>query len=191
MARTRRRSTRSKTSPNPILQLSVLFAFIALVVVIAMLFQPKQSSPYEKEIREVARKYDLPISLVKAVIRQESNFKEDAVSRVGAKGLMQIMPETGAYIAEKKGEDFQEEMLFDAKLNLDYGAWYLRYLLDQFENIPTSLAAYNAGPNAVKAWLEDENYSSDGKSLSSIPYPETSGYVENVMKYYESYAKKE
>ena len=78
--------------------------------------------------------------------------------------------------------------LFDPATNILYGTTYLRYLLDRFQNeTATALAAYNAGPNAVSTWLKDSSYSSDGKTLHTIPYAETRNYVKKVLDYYKEY----
>ena len=94
---------------------------------------------------------------------------------------MQIMPETGQWIAEKIDlGDYSDDMRFDPDTSIHMGCWYLRYLSDRFSETDTVLAAYNAGPNKVSEWLEDESYSDDGKTLYHIPYEETDNYVKRV-----------
>ncbi|MDY6085773.1 MAG: lytic transglycosylase domain-containing protein [Peptoniphilaceae bacterium] len=141
----------------------------------------------DSKIQHNAADQGLDPDLVRAVIFQESRFDPDATSRVGAQGLMQLMPQTAVDIADMRGEEPPTD-LYDIDTNLAYGITYLAYLLERFDGkVPTALAAYNAGPTVVAEWLTDPSLSADGLTLSSIPYDETRGYVEKVMKYYESY----
>ena len=145
---------------------------------------------YSAEIKEYSREFHVDPYLVAAVIHCESSNRHTAVSRAGAKGLMQIMPDTGFWIAEKLGEeDFTEDELFEPKVNIRFGCWYLKYLLDSFSgNRKTAVAAYNAGPGNVRKWLNDENYSKGGE-LDGIPFKETAQYVERVQRAYDKYTK--
>ena len=125
--------------------------------------------------------------MVYAVIHTESSFKEDAVSRVGAKGLMQIIDETNEWIALLKGEDVMAERIFEPEVNIDRGTWLLAYLYREFGAWEEALAAYNAGIGRVRGWLEDTNISADGVTLDRIPFDETSAYVTRVLKAAEKY----
>jgi len=119
----------------------------------------------EKSIHKAARKYKLPAALIKGVIRAESNFEVNAVSRAGAQGLMQLMPGT----AKELGVDSP----FDIEQNIDGGARYLRKMLDNFGgDIKVALAAYNAGPGAVEKY---------GGQIP--PYQETERYINRVLKF--------
>lgn len=126
------------------------------------------SSRYDRHIAEAVRKYDVPFSLVKAVIKVESDFDPNAVSHAGACGLMQIMPETAKDLGVKNS--------FDPRENILGGVRYLRTLLDRFNgSIPLALAGYNAGPDRVGP-------------LREIPrIEETERYVEKVMEYFYNY----
>lgn len=167
-----------------ILALCVVLAFVGYRITI------RKSYPlaYEELIYRYAQEYDLQPSLVAGVIHRESRFDPQAVSRADARGLMQVMPETGEWIANKLGiEDYSVEMLFDPEINIQMGCWYLRFLMDRFDgNIETVLAAYNAGHGRVSDWLEDSQYSSDG-NLTNIPIEETRTYVEKVLDAKEKY----
>ncbi len=136
--------------------------------------------------------FGLDPSLVAAVIHCESSGRADARSPKGAVGLMQIMPATGQWIAEKlEMADYREAMLEEPEVNVRMGCWYLAYLLEKFDgNTELALAAYNAGPGNVGKWLADPAYSEGGK-LTVIPFAETETYVKRVSaaqkKYMELY----
>lgn len=146
---------------------------------------------YEQEIINAGEKYNLEPELISAVIYAESRFDEEATSSVGARGLMQIMPETFVWLCEKRGDDYTADDLYDPYVNIDYGAYYLSWLYGHFGDIYTACAAYNAGIGAVEEWLESDMYTEDGVTLSYIPYGETSTYVAKiesaVVKYNELY----
>ncbi len=145
---------------------------------------------YSEVVEVKAKEYDVPISVVYAVIRAESNFDKDAESRVGARGLMQVTETTYEWIDYYRGatgaswNDF-----YTPEVNIDYGCWLLSYLYGEFGEWETVYAAYNAGPNRVKGWLGDKAYSTDGKTLYYIPFEETSNYREKVVSFREGYQK--
>ncbi len=142
---------------------------------------------YAEEIKKHADDYALSRYLVAAVIHCESSNDKDARSYRGALGLMQIMPETGAWIAEKLGvENFTEDMLLEPELNIRFGCWYLSFLAKRYDDLTKVLAAYNAGPGNVEKWLNDPAYASEGQ-LVSIPFEETSNYVEKVSQAIKKY----
>jgi len=129
---------------------------------------------YEAIVRGHARNYNLNPALLAAVIEAESKFRADAKSHSGAIGLMQILPSTAHGIAvHTGGSSFRTEDLYDPEINVRYGAWYLRHLLDKYEDERTALAAYNAGQDNVDRWLA---------SGSGIGYAETRAYVDRVEK---------
>lgn len=149
---------------------------------------------YETEIRRAAEVYSLDPALLAAIARIESSYRADARSSAGALGLMQIMPETGAWIAEKRGERdvFTDDLLFEPESSLLYGGWYLRYLLDEFDgDFTCAVAAYHAGQGSVRSWLKNPAYSLDGHTLSAFPTdaPRTGHYVSKVRKAYDYYLK--
>ena len=143
---------------------------------------------YKELITQYAREYELDPALVAALIRTESSFNPGAVSPVGALGLMQIMPDTGDWIAMRLGEAFDAENLKDAERNIRYGCWYLMYLCRRYGgDVKCAAAAYHGGFGAVDKWLEDPQYSSDGKTLDAIPYAQTAIYADTILERYEIY----
>ena len=143
---------------------------------------------HDAEIVTYAKKYDLDPYYVAAIIWTESKFRNSAVSDKGATGLMQIMPETGEWIAGKlKLKGYSSAALSAPETNIQMGCWYLSYLYEQFKNWDTVAAAYNAGHGNVSKWLGNSDYSKDGVTLDEIPYAETKNYVQMVNRSYEIY----
>jgi len=127
---------------------------------------------YDDMIMRTSERYRVDSALVKAIIKAESNFNHRAVSPVGARGLMQLMPSTAASLQVKDS--------FHPETNIDGGVRYIRYLMNLFNgNLPLVLAAYNAGENAV---IRHNN--------RIPPYPETQTYVKRVLSYFDGYSKK-
>jgi soluble lytic murein transglycosylase len=128
---------------------------------------------YETIVVGHAERYDLEPAFLAAVIYAESRFRADARSEAGALGLMQLLPETGKAIAERTGGDrFVVADLLDPEINVRYGSWYLRELLDKYRDRATALAAYHAGQGNVDRWLEQRK---------GVQFPETRAYVAAVL----------
>ncbi|MPN55220.1 Soluble lytic murein transglycosylase [bioreactor metagenome] len=122
-------------------------------------------------------------------MRCESSNDPSAVSDAGAIGLMQIMPDTGTWIAHKLDMDsvYTEDMLYDPETNVRFACWYLKFLTGRFDgDVMEMVAAYNAGHGSVEDWLKDPRFSLDGK-LTSIPFEQTARYYDKVMAAYENY----
>ena len=145
---------------------------------------------YTELIRSRAAAEGLEPAYVAAVILAESSYNPQAVSSVNAQGLMQIMPETGEWIAGKFDETYVEGCLFDPETNIRYGCWYLGYLLRRYDGDKTcSTAAYHSGQGTVDGWLKDPEYSTDGRTLNIIGGPRANTYVGRVLEYYEKYTQ--
>lgn len=135
---------------------------------------------YAGIIDQYSNAFGVDNHLIYAVIHTESRFDPEAVSPAGAVGLMQVTEETGEFIAKKlEITDFKVEDLKDPETNIKMGTYYLSYLQTLFTREETVLAAYNAGPNRVKAWLLDPSYAT-GEVLTHIPFEETKDYVDRV-----------
>ena len=144
---------------------------------------------YAPEIRAAAAEFSLDPAYVASVVLAESSFDAEAVSSVGAIGLMQIMPDTGEWIAGKlEDEPFDVQRLYQPEVNLRYGCWYLRFLLDRYDgDMYTASTAYHQGQGRVDQWLEDPQYSQDGRTLTAISSAVTDTYVNRIMESYANY----
>ena len=145
---------------------------------------------FKNEIKTYSQIYDLDARLVASLINVESSYNANAKSNKNAIGLMQIKLETANYLDEINNRIFiNESELFNAEINIKYGCEYLRYLVEKFDNIYTSLAAYNAGETRVRSWLKNDDFSNDGITLKSIPYIETKNYVKKIKNNLKFYKK--
>jgi soluble lytic murein transglycosylase len=144
--------------------------------------------PYASTVGQLEQRYALPPGLVYSVMRQESAFRPDARSHVGAVGLMQLMPGTAERAARELALEHASERLTQAEYNIELGAFYLGKLLGSFDQrVALAVASYNAGPHAVSRWL------GGGKNLpldiwaARIPYEETRNYLARVMSNWARY----
>ncbi|MCL1796225.1 MAG: lytic transglycosylase domain-containing protein [Clostridia bacterium] len=150
---------------------------------------------YRDVIDQNAYEQGVDPALVAAVIYNESRFQPEAVSYLGARGLMQIMETTGPWIAGwlNETDTYTFDDMFVPEKNIRYGAWYLGYLAKEFDNDVIKIAAgYHAGQNRVKEWLRDPRYSGDGSTLQYLPekgFEDTKQYIEGVLLAYEMYKK--
>jgi soluble lytic murein transglycosylase len=176
----------------------MLAAGLALVIVAVLsLVQPadhavkeiKLPLRHEDVIRQQAADKKVDPALIAGVIYTESRFR-DQTSHAGAKGLMQLMPETADYIARKSGGTrFERADLATPQINIAYGTWYLRYLLDKYKgNTILTLAAYNAGEGKVDQWRREAAAQGERFRVAShIPFRETRDYVHRVLSAQRDY----
>lgn len=146
---------------------------------------------YDYTVRQYAYEDQVDPALVAAVILVESKFNEGAASHRGAHGLMQIMPDTGKWIAEEMGlPDYTPDKLNDVQTNIQMGTWYLAYLLKEYDgNKVLALAAYNAGRGYVDEWVERYGWKKDFSEIEKIPFSETREYVKIVLLNEQQYKK--
>ena len=171
----------------------ILFYFKSTFIIITLIltlflsnscdFGPKK---YAEIIKVNAREYSLEPAIIFAVCESESHFTPRATSSKGALGIMQIMPETGAWIATSLGiEGYQDSDLLNAEINIRFGCWYLSYLLSRFDERWQGIAAYNAGEGTVRSWLV-----AGIDKMDLIPITETAAYVKNVENAISRYRRK-
>lgn len=204
----RSRTGRSLSRVEKIIKIGIPCILLVIGGVLALIFLTRGSVDIEQQIEKneiiakriypekysefvlpEAAKNNLEPEFVYAVIKAESDFNPEAVSKVGAMGLMQMTPSTFAWVQTMmpSDPDYEKEALFDPEISIRYGCKYLAWNIEQFGNLEAALCAYNAGPGNVSKWLENESYSSDGETLDYIPFQDTAAYVKNVMRYYAKY----
>jgi soluble lytic murein transglycosylase len=144
--------------------------------------------PYSATVEAAAVEFDLDPLLIWAIMRQESRFDPEALSYVGARGLMQVMPSTQDWIAEQMGEHIPPGDAFTAPANVRLGAWFLRFLLDYFDgDLELAIAAYNGGAGSVDRWRSDPLVSDRDDLLRWIGFGETREYLAHVALNYRVY----
>jgi soluble lytic murein transglycosylase len=144
--------------------------------------------PFKELVLEAAAKYELDPHLIWAVMREESHFRPQVSSWAGAMGLMQIMPATGMEIAGMKGVELLPDDLFKPEVNIDFGAFYLRRLLNKFEgDLDKVLAAYNGGSGNVRRWSESPLGTTPEDFPTAITFFETREYLTKVLDSYLTY----
>lgn len=144
---------------------------------------------YRENIFKYANEYNIDPYLIAAIIKTESNFKPQAESSQGAVGMMQIMPETGAWVSSQINiSNYSENKLNDPDTNIKIGTWYISSLKKEFNNdMILALASYNGGRGNVKEWLDKKQWTGEHATIEQIPFPETRKYVEKVLENYKKY----
>jgi len=194
LARARARRRRRRRRISLILGVAGLTALLVLLVgpripdAVRELTLPLR---HEDIVRQQSEAKQLDPSFVAAVIYAESKFR-DQTSHAGARGLMQITPATARYIARLSGgTTFEQGDLATPQINISYGAYYLRYLLDRYaENKVLALAAYNGGEGNVDRWIAEAGTGERGFTTEKIPFAETRHYVERVLDAQGDYREK-
>lgn len=178
----------------------ILFAVVFAAIIIGIKFAydtyTKSSYPlkYEEEVYAASVKYNIPKELIYGVIKTESNFDPNAVSAADARGLMQLTQPTfewlNTYYADDEYDSSNADLLFDPKINIEYGTLCLSVLLERYDNdLDTAICAYNAGLGNVDEWLTMSEYSADGKTIDSTPFAETNEYLKRVKNNRDKYAE--
>jgi soluble lytic murein transglycosylase len=171
----------------------IVVLFIFIILFSSYLYEKKvvhkfiYPQKYSEYVEKYSKEFNLDKNIVYSVIKVESKFNSNAVSKKDAKGLMQIRDITRDWAAEEL--KIKDVDIFDPETNIRIGCWYLSKLYDEFGKLDLVIAAYNGGSGNVKKWLEDDKYSKDGENLHSIPFDQTSNYVDKVKKYYKEYKR--
>ena len=142
---------------------------------------------YTEYVKKYANEYNVDEYLIYAIIKAESNFKQDAVSHRGAKGLMQLMYSTAEDISKRINIELNENNILDPDININLGTKYISMLIQKYNNINLALAAYNAGSGNVDGWIEKGTLKSDGSDIENVPFTETNNYVRKILRDYEIY----
>ncbi len=146
---------------------------------------------YNEQIIESANKFDIDAGIIASVINVESSYRTNAKSNKDAIGLMQIKYSTAEYLIDYYKLDIAitEKDLYDANINIYLGCLYIKYLNNKFNNIWTTLIAYNAGETRVRSWLKDSQYSLDNVTIYNIPFSETKNYIDRIKENLKFYSK--
>ena len=167
----------------------MIVIFIDIPTKIQKIVYKKQYSEY---VTKYANEYNMDENLIYAVIKAESNFKNDAKSSKDAMGLMQLMKDTAKEVSQKINlqidDDKIEQKLLDVEININLGTKYLSDLIDRYQNIELAVTAYNAGIGTVNNWIEKGIIKSDGSDIENIPYKETNNYVRKILRDYKIYS---
>lgn len=135
-------------------------------------------------VKEMSIKYDLPTYLILSVMNVESGFDSNAVSKAGAVGVMQLMPETAKWLCTLTDIKYDYKALKETNYNIELGCYYLKYLFNKFDEAWQAIAAYNAGEGVVATWIQQ------GINKSNIPYTETRNYILRIEKWQKYYSSK-
>lgn len=145
--------------------------------------------PYNDVVKEIAYKYQIEENMIYAMIKVESKFNQNVVSKAHAKGLMQIVDSTAMEVSEKIGiENFSPSMLYEPDVNIEIGTKYFKMLLDKYDDVRLALIAYNAGQGNVDKWINNGDIS-DEQSYYNLPYKETTVYWQKVLREYNAYKR--
>lgn len=145
---------------------------------------------YKSEIQKYSEIHNVSPAIIASIVNAESSFDKNAMSQSGALGLMQILPSTAKWVSDTLDLTYEKSKLFEVDFNLNVGTYYIKYLMEKFNDLKTALCAYNAGEGNVMLWLLNNEYSKDGITLSSTPFSETNNYVNKVLKGIEVYKTK-
>ena len=170
--------------------LGIIIGFIVVYLlfqhVLLKMIYPKKYSEY---VYKYSQENDVDPLLIFAIIKAESDFKNDALSKSGAIGLMQLMPATADEMMQELGLDpVENEELYNEENNIKIGTKYYALLLKRYDGkMELALAAYNAGIGNVNKWIEDGIIKEDGSNIENIPYKETNNYVRGILRDYAIY----
>ncbi len=162
------------------------FLYLGVEQKILEITHPTEYTEFVEKYSEV---YSVPKEIIYAVIKTESSFRSDAVSDKGAIGLMQITPDTYAWLCTKDSFDSDSaDMLYNPEINIRAGTLFLSLLYTEFGIWDNAYAAYNAGRSRVAGWLASPEYNDNGR-LVNIPFAETASYVEKVSEAVKIYTE--
>lgn len=170
---------------------SLLLILIIVWLFLAPKFEKKYvyKTEYKEIVEKYADEYGIDKYLIYAVIKTESDFNEKAVSNVGARGLMQIMPDAFDWVKYKlkDNRDITYDDMYTPEYNIEYCSYLLKFLLDRYSDESLAIAAYHAGMTQVDNWILEGKIENNGTRVENFPSKSTNHYVNKVLKSYESY----
>lgn len=184
-------SSKSNTRKKPLFLIAVL-VLLALIILVfgSILYKIAREKyllanypiKYEELVEKYADENRVDKFLIYAIIKTESDFKSDAESNLGARGLMQIMKTTFEWVRYRFGdsEDLAFDIMYEPEQNIRYGCYLISYLIDYFGSVELAVCAYHAGIGNVDSWLQNPEYSKDGARLDVIPISDTEYYLKKV-----------
>lgn len=180
---------------NKLLKIIVILLILCAIIYVAfgifgmhkIIIKQIYPQKYSEYVEKYSNEYNVDSLLVYAIIKAESNFKPDVISKSNAVGLMQLMDATAKDMANKLGMEYKEEDLENPDINIKLGVKYFSILYDKYKNVPITLTAYNAGSGNVSKWISEGVISSDGSNIENIPFRETNNYVRKILRDYEIY----
>ena len=152
-----------------------------------MILETLYPTKYSQYVEKYCKEYEVDKYLIYAMIKAESNFKEEVVSHKGANGIMQLMYPTAKEVARKLDLSINKDTVMEPKVNINLGTKYISLLIEKYDNVGLALAAYNAGKTNVDSWIKDGTIKKDGSNLENIPYKETNTYVRKILRNYKIY----
>lgn len=177
---------------NMLFKIIKIAIIIAIILVLAgilrsIIIKINYPQKYSEYVEKYAKEYNVEKELIYAMIKAESNFKEDAISNKKALGLMQILESTANEVAEELGIEVTKDEILNSEINICLGTKYISNLIEKYGNIQLAVAAYNAGIGNVDNWIEKGTIQEDGADLENIPFKETNNYVRKILRDYEIY----
>ncbi len=169
-----------------VLAVSIIFITVFSIVVYPKILKKLYPKKYSEYVEQSSEKYEIEEEWIYALIKGESNFNQNCISKSGAIGLMQIIESTAIEVSDEVG--IEKIDLREAKTNIEIGTKYFSNLVKYFKgNYNLAITAYNAGLGTVNKWIQNGVIKEDGSDIENIPYKETNNYVRKILKNYDIY----
>lgn len=165
----------------------IVFVAVKIIKVQDIILKRIYPKEYESYVYKYSEENNMDPLLTFAIIKAESNFKSDVVSKSNAIGLMQLIDSTAEETAKKLKIEYNKQDLYNPETNIMLGTKYFSTLFEKYNNITMALTAYNAGSGNVDKWIESNTIKSDGSDAENIPYKETNNYVRKILRDYNIY----
>ena len=170
----------------------VIIAAIILILIFilrSIILKINYPQKYSEYVEKYAKEFEVDKELIYAMIKAESNFREEAVSNKEALGLMQILESTAYEVADELELEITKEEILNPETNIALGTKYISNLIKKYGNIELAVASYNAGIGNVDSWIDKGTIQKNGSDIENIPFKETNNYVRKVLRDYEIYKK--